>query len=376
MPPESLPVVIVGAGASGLAAAAMLKARGIGAIVLDASGEPGGAFARLYPGMRLLSPWPMNRLPLDRALAARPARTAAEYAAYLRAYASLHGIAPRKAIVRTVRGQDEGPFQVETDGGPLEARCLVAAAGEHAYPVMPALSSGRVAPPKSERGLDPSEPRRRQDPTPPDTVGTTPSSLLQLHAGSFRDPAPFAGKRVLIVGSGISAFELGHWLLGIAARIDLSVRRLRRPVNYAPLGFDLHYALRPLEWLSRYGWKAGCHWSPPPGDKAISPEIGAGRIRVFGPPARVEGSEIEFEDGRREGFDAILWATGYEHRTPFLPAEVSPSKRTVRRCASRIWPGLFFLGYPCVRSSASAFLRGIAEDAPLVARGIERRIRR
>ena len=71
-------------------------------------------------------------------------------------------------------------------------------------------------------------------------------------------------------------------------------------------------------------------------------------------------------DGRSEEVAAIVCATGYRHDTPFLPDEA----RAADACESRAWPGLFVLGMPCARRLNSAFLRGIAQDAEMVARRI------
>ena len=57
------PVLILGAGPSGLATAACLRQRGIRFALWDRQGATGGAFRRMYRGMRLLSPRPFVHLP-------------------------------------------------------------------------------------------------------------------------------------------------------------------------------------------------------------------------------------------------------------------------------------------------------------------------
>ena len=180
----------------------------------------------------------------------------------------------------------------------------------------------------------------------------------------------FQGSRVLIVGSGMSAFEIGSQLMDVAGRIDLSVRRYRAPFPTKRLGVELLYLVRPLEWVSQYTYKSMCAWHPPANDKSLVAWIKSGRVRVLAPPIRIDGHTVGFADETRDDFDVIIWATGYRYETAFLPDSISANWKAVKRCESRSWPNLFFVGFPCVRSSASAFIRGISEDARLIARRV------
>ena len=71
--------------------------------------------------------------------------------------------------------------------------------------------------------------------------------------------------------------------------------------------------------------------------------------------------------------DTVVLATGYRFEMPFLPKEViraSFGHPVADECQSRSSPGLFFLGTPCARGLSSEFLRGIASDAPVLARRV------
>ena len=53
-----------------------------------------------------------------------------------------------------------------------------------------------------------------------------------LHSSSYRNPAPFAGKRIVVVGAGSSGLEIAHDLAtGGAAKVWLSIRT---PPNLMP----------------------------------------------------------------------------------------------------------------------------------------------
>lgn len=59
----------------------------------------------------------------------------------------------------------------------------------------------------------------------PEWPGTKDSSVEMLHSSDYRNPAPYAGKRVLVVGSGSSGMEIAHDLAtGGAAKVWLAVR--------------------------------------------------------------------------------------------------------------------------------------------------------
>jgi glycine/D-amino acid oxidase-like deaminating enzyme len=218
MSDEKLPVAVIGAGPVGLAAAAHLLAKGETPIVFEA-GESAGASILRWGHVQIFSPWRYN---LDRASAAlleaagwvRPPDdvhpTGKEFVEqYLQPLAALPAIKPhlrlrtrvlavsRKGLDRTKTNRRcDAPFvvRVETGGrqADLLARAVVDASGTYESPNplggngLPAIGEGQVA----ERifyGI-------------PDVLG--------------KDRARFAGQRVLVVGSGHSAFNV---LLDLAA---------------------------------------------------------------------------------------------------------------------------------------------------------------
>src|SRR6266850_3561562 len=60
---NELPVIVIGAGPAGLAAAECLRKRQIRFVVLEAGSKPAAALRRVDPEMKLLSPTALSLLP-------------------------------------------------------------------------------------------------------------------------------------------------------------------------------------------------------------------------------------------------------------------------------------------------------------------------
>jgi thioredoxin reductase len=202
---SELPVVVIGAGPEGLAAAAHLLERGLEPLVLEAGDGPASAVAE-WGHVRLFSPWPEL---VDKAAArlleasgwAAPAEgypTGAEWIArYLaplagalggrvRYGARVTGVS-RKGRDRLVdAGRDGQPFTVHVTGpggreDRLEARAVIDASGTWRQP-NPAGADGLPA--RGEHAA----------------VG-----LVRYQIPDFAAPEPFAGKHTIVLGAGHSA---------------------------------------------------------------------------------------------------------------------------------------------------------------------------
>ena len=221
MSSERLPVAVIGAGPVGLAAAAHLIAKGETPVVLEA-GDSAGASVRKWGHVRIFSPWRHN---VDKASATlleaagwvRPADddhpTGHELVdQYLAPLAALPAIRPhlrlrtrvlavsRMGLDRTkTKARDDAPFILRVESGGVEsdvlARAVIAASGTYESPNplgangLPAIGEATL----SQRifyGI-------------PDVLG--------------RERARYAGRTVLVVGSGHSAFNV---LLDLAALVD------------------------------------------------------------------------------------------------------------------------------------------------------------
>ncbi|MEF9905586.1 hypothetical protein [Streptomyces sp. P9-A2] len=194
-----------------------------------------------------------------------------------------------------------------------------------------------------------------------------------LHAADYRNPAPFTGRRVVVVGAGNSAVQITAELAG-AARVTLATRG---PVKFATqraLGRDLHF------WLTRTGLDTaplGRLLPRPP----AQPVLDDGRYRTAlaaGRPERrplftgVDGAKLVWPNREREEVDAIVLATGYRPDLPYL-ARLDGALDAVEDPRHREGlavgvPGLAFVGLEWQRSLSSNSLRGVGRDADRIAR--------
>jgi thioredoxin reductase len=202
--PDELPIVVIGAGPVGLAAAAHLAERDLDFVVLEA-GEQAGASVAKWGHVRVFSPWRYNIDAAARRLLEADGWSApdAEWLPtgaeliddYLAPLAKLFGDRVRlgakvSAIsrlgydrVRTA-GREAAPFLIRlTDGGELHARAVIDASGTYATPSVLG-ASGLPAHGESDAA---------------DLVDHALPDVL----GADRDR--YAGKHVLVVGAGHSA---------------------------------------------------------------------------------------------------------------------------------------------------------------------------
>jgi hypothetical protein len=100
-----------------------------------------------------------------------------------------------------------------------------------------------------------------------------------------------------------------------------------------------------------------------------------GHIPLFPQIVAAEGSTLVFSDGRREIFDAVVFATGYRYTRRHLDGLLNPEEPLqIYRMESTQVPGLFFLGVDNERTYRSRFLRGIRADAKIVGQLIGERL--
>ncbi|KAG0538675.1 hypothetical protein BDA96_03G256900 [Sorghum bicolor] len=321
--------VIVGAGPSGLAAAACLAARGVPATVLEMSDSLASTWRhRTYDRLTLHLPKRFCELPLLPFPPGYPAYPSKDqFVAYLESYAAAAGVAPRfgcrveeaafdaGAGAWAVRVAGEG----EGSGGELLllARWLVVATGENAVPRTPDL---------------PGAPER--------FAGRV------LHTCDYKSGEEFAGKKVLVVGCGNSGMEVSLDLCRHGATPSMVVRNTVHVLPREMLGvstFGIAMALLkllPVQVVDRIllaaarlalgdTGKLGLR-RPKTGpielknltgrtpvlDVGTLAHIKTGKIKVVGAVKEVTQRGVRFADGKEEQFDAIIQATGYRSNVP------------------------------------------------------------
>ncbi|CAG9859117.1 unnamed protein product [Phyllotreta striolata] len=132
-----------------------------------------------------------------------------------------------------------------------------------------------------------------------------------IHSHSFRKTAPFADKRVLIVGSGPSGLDIARLINTVAKKVILSHRSPWNPLN-----------VLPEEILKK-------------------PEI-----REF------KEHSVVFNDGTEEDIDNVVFCTGYLYSFPFLSDEckIQVEDKWVKYLYKQIininHPTMAFIGIP------------------------------
>jgi putative flavoprotein involved in K+ transport len=348
MPSSVPPVIVVGGGQSGLAAASALSELRMPTVILEASDRPAGSWPRYYDSLRVFSPAgysSMPGMPFPEDPEHYPSRD--EVADYLERYAARLDTEIHTNIrVETIQ-QDGKRFLVFTgDGRTLRASGIVAASGSFSHPFRPSF--------------------------PGEETFTGELS----HVADYRNPAPYAGLRVVVVGAGDSAAQVTNELAPVAT-VTIATRH---PVRFIPQrlgGQDVHYYLRktgfdtlPAVWLSKIT-----------GGSVVTDSVGFAKTLAEGRVDRrpmftaLDGGRVVWSDGEREPVDAIILATGYRPALQYLRELGALDEEAAPMHVGGISSthvGLVYVGLEFQRSYASNTLRGVSEDArgviaPLVA---------
>ncbi|MEV6816035.1 NAD(P)-binding domain-containing protein [Micromonospora sp. NPDC051296] len=360
-PSDAHPVVIVGAGPAGLAAARALLTRGIPYIHLERHVDVGGIWdldnpgTPMYKSAHFISSRDKSGFfdtPMPSHFGDYPSR--AQILEYTRGFADTYGLRDRirfgTAVTRALQDEATGVWTVSTGTEDLTASAMICCTGvtwDPKLPEVPGDFSGEVR-----------------------------------HSVTFVDPDEFAGKRVLIVGLGNSGADIAS---DAAANADRAFISTRRGYHFVPK----HLFGRPADssevlpiWLERLLYRVFApivigdvrRWGLPRADHRLfesHPLINTqllhhlqhGDITAKPGIARFGGSGVVFTDGTREELDLVLFATGYNMSIPYLPSEYlewvgGRPKMYLNAFAAR--PGLFGISYIEVNSSAYTLFDRIA----------------
>lgn len=369
-------VVVIGAGPGGLAVAGALALRGVRAVVLERGDGVGTSWRGHYDRLHLHTPRLLSGLPGMR-IPRRYGRWVArdDVVRYLQAYAAHHALDVRTGVdVERLERVDGIGWRVVPRGGRgLLTPHVVVATGYNHTPVIPNW------------------------PGQADFPGEI------VHAAAYRNPAPYAARRVLVVGTGNTGCEIAQdiadagapvvWLayrtpphilrrstVGWPAQATgILVRRLPVPVVDALAGVG---ARTQTPDLTAYGLPrpSGGLYSRARAGAIPVQDVGivaAIRRRAVLPVPTLEGfdgPEAVLADGRRVRPDAVVVATGYRSglepllgRLGVLDANGRPRVSGARNVAHA--PGLWFTGFT---NPISGMFRELRLDGTRIARVIAR----
>lgn len=306
------PTLIVGAGPAGLSVAGRLRQAGLPFEMVEAGERAGNAWHGHYDRLHLHTVKELSHLPGAPFPDHFPRYVSrAALADYYADYARHFDITPRFGErVVSVGREGHGWRTLCRSGLEIRSRNVVVATGVNRVPIRPHF------------------------PGEPTFHGRV------LHAREYRNPAPFAGQRVLVVGMGNTGAEIALDLCEKGVDVALSVRG---PVNIVPrevlgrptqrtalllsrlppwLGDRVGVILRRLTVgdLSRYGIETPdlppsaqlrLKGSTPVIDVGTLARIRSGEIRVLPEADGFVEEGVVFRGGERYPVGAVILATGY-----------------------------------------------------------------
>ena len=344
-------IVVVGAGQAGLSTALSLKDVGLKPLVLERAGAVGSSWRSRYDRLRLNTWQGHSHLPdrpFPKGTPKFPSRD--QVVEHLERHAAEDGLEFRFGVSVDRIDRDGDGWLLKATDGDLRARQVVVATGYE------------------------------NEPHIPDWAGRDAFAGELVHAREYRRPAPYAGKRVLVVGPGCTGMEIAYDLAeGGAAGVWLSARTPPNVISregpggipgdvigsallHAPVALADRFARfgRRMDFgdLSEYGLPVPDEGvfsrlrrlgvAPAIVDKEIIEAIKDGRIKVVRGVESLEPGAARLAGGETVEPDAIICATGYRRGLEALVGHLDVlGERGVPRALGEkpAAPGLRFLGY-------------------------------
>jgi cation diffusion facilitator CzcD-associated flavoprotein CzcO len=365
--------VIVGAGPAGLACAATMRAAGLGAGVFEKADNVGSVWRRHYDRLHLHTDRKHSGLPgmaMPPAYPLYPSR--AQMVAYLESYAARFEVQPVFNTAVSCIRRDGAGWRAKTAEGSTTAPVVIVATGIADAPYRPSWPGLEVY------------------------------QGAVVHSSEYRNPAPYSGKRVLVVGFGNSGGEIALDLAEAGVGVALAVRG---PVQILPrdlLGLPiltwailyhrlparlvdlinapiLRLAVGSFEKLGlRQAAKGPRQMVEEDGrvpliDVGTLAKIRDGSIGIRGAIDRFVSDGVAFADATVEKFDAVILATGFR---PDLRRLIPEVEGVFDGEGMPLWtgratnaPGLYFCGQT---TPPTGQLREIALEAQRIAESASR----
>ena len=367
--------VVIGAGPGGLAAAAMLRHAGVETVVVDRADAVAASWRGHYDRLHLHTVRWLSHLPgfhIPREYGKWVAR--ADVVRYLEAYAAHHRLDVRLGTDVTSIDRDDDRWVLRSPSGDITARYVVVATGHNHTPALP------------------------------DWPGVDTFTGELLHASRYRNATPYAGKSVLVVGSGNTGAEIAVDLVETGAReVRIAIRTpphivLREKYGIPSLALGVLFrhlpprvfdpiaaAMRKVDIgdLSPYGLPTptdGMYERIRTDDAIPLIDVGfidalkAGQVTVVPAVTGFDGGDVLLDDGSRLQPDVVIAATGYRRGLDPLVGHLGVLGRdgrpTVRGTATHpAAPRMWFTGFT---NPISGMFRELGIDAKRIARAVVR----
>lgn len=347
---------VVGAGYTGIAVAAGLLEAGVTVDVLDSRPAPGGLwYDGVYDDVTLITTRKVTAYP------GHPMPSGATFPRSAELLAYLQDVAHRTGVTRSLRQHKVQKVTRSGDGWDVDGTSydgVVLATGLFTEPRIPVLPGVLHIP--------------------------------TLHTADYKHIGEL-GDNVLVVGLGNSGADVAEACVSAGKRVTLAVGRARHVLPRRVLGRPLVEMSPPplvpdlavraaLDLTTRAAtalWRTGRLGEPahlmlaetPVVHSALLPLLRRGAVRVRPAVTALDGDGVLFRDGRRESFDTVVWATGYDHSLPMARSLIDSSPRPygspplslVGGVWSAVSPGLAVVGHREPRQGRGRYLSAAAD---------------
>ncbi|MFI6059042.1 flavin-containing monooxygenase [Streptomyces sp. NPDC051286] len=375
---EHRPVYVIGGGPGGLAAAAALRAQGVRPVVLEKSESVGASWRRHYDRLHLHTTRRWSALPgltMPRRFGRWVGRD--DVVRYLEKYVEHHelDVVTGVEVTRIDRAADGAGWQLTASSGRvLTGRAVVVATGYNHTPRIP------------------------------DWAGRDTFTGELLHASDYRNPAPYAGKDVLVVGIGNTGAEIAVDLAeGGASRVRIAVRTVPHIVRRSTAGWPAQATgilvrRLPVRLVDRAGRLMARVAVPdlaeqglprpdtglysrvkdgaiPVQDVGLIDAVRGGRVLPVPTVDSFDKDTVVLADGTRITPDAVIAATGYRRALEGLVGHLGVLDARGRPIVHggrtpKQTPGLYFTGFT---NPISGMFREMALDAEKIAKRLAKR---
>lgn len=345
---EHVETVIIGGGQAGLSVGYHLARHRRPFVIVDANERVGDSWRNRWDSLVLFTPARADGL--DGARHPGPGDafiTKDQMADYLESYARRFDLPVRNGVRVERLWRNGHGFRIESAGSTLESDNVVVAMANY------------------------------QQPWTPSFAGDLHPGILQLHAGSYRNPASLRAGSVLVVGVGNSGADIA---MDVAN--DHRTFLAGRETGHVPIRIDSFFGRHVLSRVIRFVFHHVLSVTTPIGRRArpgmlhraaplirVKPRdlVDAGVVRVPRIAGVKDGLPLT-DDGRTLDVANVIWCTGFRPGFTWIDLPVLGDGQEPMHRAGVVpsQPGLYFVGLQFLSAMSSATVTGVGRDAERV----------